>query len=155
MALFALAFGIGVVAGLRTLTAPTLVSWAARLGLLHVDGTWLSFLGYRWTPWIFSLLAVGELVNDKLPATPSRKTPPQFIGRVITGSFSGAAITIASGSMVGGLLAGAVGAVAGTLGGAELRSRLVKATGGRDFPIALLEDALAVVGGAILLKMSL
>jgi uncharacterized membrane protein len=155
MAFLAVAFCIGVVAGLRTFTAPMLVSCAARLGLLHLDGTWSAFLGYRWTPWIFSLLAVGEFVTDKLPTTPSRKTPPQFVGRIITGSFSGAAIGAASGSVIGGLLAGAVGAVAGTLGGAELRSRLVKATGGRDFPIALLEDAIAVVGGAILLKMSL
>lgn len=47
--------------------------------------------------------------------------------------------------MVGvSLVAGALGAVAGTLGGYEFRIRLVKATGGRDLPIALLEDAVAV-----------
>ena len=155
MTLLALAFCIGILAGLRTLSAPTLVSWAARLGLLHLDGSWAAFLGYRWTPWIFSLLALGELVNDKLPTTPSRKIPPQFIARVVSGSFAGAAIASAGGGLIGGLLAGALGAVVGTLAGAECRRRLVQAIGGRDFPIALLEDAIAYAGGAILLKIFL
>jgi uncharacterized membrane protein len=43
-----------------------------------------------------------------------------------------------------------IGAVVGTLGGYEFRVRLVKATGGNDLPIALLEDAIAI-GGAFFL----
>lgn len=35
----------------------------------------------------------------------------------------------------------------GTLGGYEARRRLVAATGGRDLPIALVEEAVAVFGG--------
>jgi uncharacterized membrane protein len=89
-------------------------------------------------------------VNDKLPKTPSRKTPPQFIARIVTGALSGAALGASQQSLVGGLIAGAVGAVAGTLGGAEVRSRLVKAIGGKDLPIALLEDAVAIVGGILI-----
>ena len=50
--------------------------------------------------------------------------------------------------MIGGLMAGALGAVAGTLGGYEVRTRAVEATGGKDFPIALIEDAIAVCGAA-------
>src|SRR5450755_2426445 len=86
------AFLIGVIAGLRSLTAPAAVSWAARLGWLHLDGTPLAFLGYAATPYIFTVLALFELVNDKLPKTPSRTVPPQFIARVVMGGFSGAAI---------------------------------------------------------------
>jgi uncharacterized membrane protein len=89
-------------------------------------------------------------VNDKLPKTPRRKTPPQFIARIVTGALSGAALGASQQSLVGGLIAGAVGAVAGTLGGAEVRSRLVKAIGGKDLPIALLEDAVAIVGGILI-----
>lgn len=89
-------------------------------------------------------------MNDKLPKTPSRKTPPQFIARIVTGALSGAALGASQQSLVGGLIAGAVGAVAGTLGGAEVRSRLVKAIGGKDLPIALLEDAVAIVGGILI-----
>ena len=62
-----IAFGVGFVTGLRTLTAFTIASWAARLGRLSLQGSWLAFLGYAATPWIMSLAALGELVNDKLP----------------------------------------------------------------------------------------
>jgi len=58
----------------------------------------------------------------------------------------GAALGAPGGALVGGLLAGALGGVAGTLAGYEFRSRLVKATGGKDLPIALLEDAIAICG---------
>jgi uncharacterized membrane protein len=139
-----------VVAGLRALTPLAAVSWAARLGWLHLDNTWLAFLGYAATPYIFSVLAIGELINDKLPKTPSRKAPPGFIARIVTGTLCGAALGVARQSLVGAAAMGAIGAVAGTLGGYEFRSRLVKATGGRDLPIALLEDVIAV-GGAFLI----
>jgi uncharacterized membrane protein len=150
MSIFVLAFLIGVVAGLRALTPLAAVSWAARLGWLHLENTWLAFLGFAATPYIVSLLAIGELINDKLPKTPSRKAPPGFIARIVTGALSGAAIGMASQSPIGGLVAGAAGAVAGTLGGYEFRSRLVRATGGKDLPIALLEDVIAI-GGAFLI----
>ncbi len=142
------AFLIGVTAGLRALTPLAAVSWAARLGWLHLENTWLAFLGFAATPYIVSLLAVGEIISDKLPKTPSRKAPPGFIARIVTGALSGAAL--ASQAMIGGIAAGVIGAVAGTFGGYEFRSRLVKATGGKDLPIALLEDAIAI-GGSFLI----
>jgi len=150
MSTLILAFLIGVVAGLRSMTAPAAVSWAARLGWLHLENTWLAFLGFTATPYVLTALAIGELINDKLPKTPSRKTPVPFIGRIVTGALCGAALGAASQSIIGGLLAGAVGAVAGTLGGYEFRARVVRAIGGNDLPIALLEDAIAI-GGALLI----
>jgi uncharacterized membrane protein len=142
------AFLIGAVAGLRSMTAPAAVSWAARLGWLHLENTWLAFLGASLTAYVLSALALGELIADKLPTTPSRKAPGPFTARVLIGALCGAAIGAQGGSLIGGLLAGAIGAVAGTLGGYEARHRLVRATGGKDFPIALIEDAIAV-GGAL------
>jgi len=142
---FVLAFLIGAIAGLRALTPLAAVSWAARWGWLHLDNTWLAFLGYAATPYIVSALAVGELINDKLPKTPSRKAPPGFIARIVTGGLCGYTF-----GAFGGLVAGVIGAVVGTLGGYEFRSRLVRAIGGKDLPIALLEDAIAV-GGAFLI----
>lgn len=144
MSLYVLAFLIGVVAGLRAMTAPAAVSWAARLGWMNLAGSPLAFLGFAWTPYIVSLLALGELVNDKLPKTPSRKAPAPFIARILSGALCGAAIGADGGALAAGLVAGALGAVAGTLGGYELRSRLVRAIGGKDLPIALLEDACAI-----------
>jgi uncharacterized membrane protein len=147
-----LAFAIGIIAGLRAMTAPAAISWAARLGRLPLGNSWLAFLGYAWTPWILTLAAVGELINDKLPNTPSRKVPPQFIARVLSGALCGAAIGVSESNLIVGLIAGALGAVVGTLGGAELRSRLVKAIGGKDLPIALLEDAVAIIGAYLIVR---
>jgi uncharacterized membrane protein len=144
MSTYILAFLIGVVAGLRSITAPAAVSWAARLGWLHLENTALAFLGFAVTPYILSALAIGELINDKLPKTPSRKTPAPFAARVVMGALCGAALGAPGQTLIGGLLAGAFGGVAGTLGGYEFRSRLVKATGGKDLPVALLEDAIAI-----------
>ena len=142
---FALAFALGVVAGLRALTAPTVVSWAVRLGWLDLRHTWLAFLGYAVTPYVLTAFAIFELVMDKLPKTPSRKTPPAFVSRLIIGAFSGTTLCIAAQqSPTAGALFGGLGAAAGTLGGYEMRTRLVKALGVPDFVIALLEDALAV-----------
>lgn len=152
MSILVLAFLMGVVAGLRAMTAPAVVSWAARLGWLHLENTWLSFLGAAVTPYIMSLLALGELINDKLPKTPSRKAPVSFAARVVTGALSGAALGASGQSLIGGMVAGALGAVAGTLGGYEARTRLVKATGGEDLPIALLEDLVAICGGFLIVS---
>jgi uncharacterized membrane protein len=140
------AFLIGVVAGLRALTAPAVVSWAAGLGWIHLGGTPLHFLSFSATRYVLSVLALIEIINDKLPKTPSRKAPASFAIRIITGAFSGAALGAARGSLWLGLIAGAVGAVAGTLGGYEVRTRLTRAIGGNDLPIALLEDVIAVLG---------
>jgi uncharacterized membrane protein len=145
---YVLAFLIGVVAGLRALTPVAVASWAAQLGRLPLANTWLAFLGYTATPYICSVLAVGELINDKLPKTPSRKIPPSFATRVVTGALSGAALTTGLGSPIAGAVAGALGAVAGTLGGAEFRARLAGAFG-NDLPAALLEDAIAIIGAVV------
>jgi uncharacterized membrane protein len=146
--LYVLAFAIGVVAGLRSLTAPAVVSWGARVGWLHLENTGLAFLGAPVTSYILSALAIGELIADKLPKTPSRKAPVGFAARVVTGALCGAALGAPSQAVIGGLLAGVIGAIAGTLGGYAARIRLVRAIGGNDFPIALIEDAIAI-GGAV------
>jgi uncharacterized membrane protein len=138
-----LPFLISVVTGLRSFTAPAVVSWAARLGWLHLENTPLAFLGFAATPYIVSLFAIGELIADKLPQIPSRKSPGPFAFRVIAGAMCGVAVSAPEGLVTGGLI-GALGAVAGTLGGYEFRRRLVKAIGGKDLPIALLEDAIAI-----------
>jgi len=150
---FAIAFAVGVIAGLRTFTAPMVVSWAASLKWLHLEGTWAALLGYTATPYVMTAVALAELVGDKLPKTPSRKTPGPFVGRVVFGALSGAAICAgAQQSVVVGGLLGALGGVAGTLGGYEFRTRLVKALNVPDIVIALLEDAIAIGGGFFLVS---
>ena len=140
----------GVTAGSRVFVALAATSWAARLGHLNLDGSWLAFMGYVWTSWIFTLLALVEMVTDQLPSTPSRKVPVQFGSRVVSGALSGATIGVSSGLWIAGLIAGVVGAVIGTLGGAEIRSRMAKAFG-RDTPGAFIEDTGAIILGLIVI----
>lgn len=137
------AFLLGITSGLRALTGLAVLSWAARLGYLPLQHTWLAFLGYAFTPYILILMAIGELLNDKLPKTPSRLIPLQFITRLVTGALCGVALGLSTNHLLIGPLAGDVGSVAGTLGGA--RARGFGATlFGRDLPAALLEDAAAI-----------
>jgi uncharacterized membrane protein len=150
MPIFVNAFLTGTASGLRALIGLAVVSWAVHFGLLPLDHTWLAFLGYAFTPYILTLMAIGELVNDKLPKTPSRLIPPQFIARIVMGVLCGLAIGLSGSGMIIGLVAGIIGAVAGTFGGAKGRSLLARRFG-RDLPAALLEDAVALGIAAIAL----
>jgi uncharacterized membrane protein len=149
MTIYLLALLIGVIAGLRAMTAPAVVSWGAWLGWLPVTGIWASFMGHWIAVAILTVLAIGELITDQLPSTPSRKVPMQFGGRIVMGAFSGAVIGATAGITVGGLIAGAVGAIIGTLGGAEMRARMAAAFG-RDPPAAFIEDAVAIIGALLI-----
>ena len=140
---FVLALVIGVVAGLRTMTAPAAMSWAARLGHLALGGTWLGWLAHPVTAGVFTVLAAVEFVTDQLPSTPSRTVPMQFGARLLSGALCGGAIGLSAGALVTGLAGGLLGAVAGTLGGRAARGALASAFGS-DRPAAILEDAVAV-----------
>jgi Predicted membrane protein len=140
------AFLLGVVGGFRAMTPLALVSWCANAGLLDLQGKPLAFMSSKYAAYIFTVLAIAELINDKLPKTPSRKTPPAFVTRIVSGCLVGATIGSAAGMLVLGLICGAVGAVAGTFGGAAMRAKLASAFG-RDLPAALLEDVLGIVIG--------
>src|SRR5688572_13034368 len=120
---------IGVIAGLRAMTAPAAVSLAAGAGRLDLTSTNLAFLGYAYTPWIFTALALVELVTDQLPTTPSRTVPIQFGTRILMGGLTGGAIGASGGALMFGVIAGIVGAVIGTLGGRAARAHLASRFG--------------------------
>ena len=138
---------IGLVAGSRTMMAPVTIALAVAVGHLHPRGAAFAFLGSWITVAIFVALAVGELVADALPATPSRKVPLQFGARLASGGFSGACIGLSAGAGAAGAVAGVAGAAIGTLAFSALRARVAGALG-RDLPAALLEDAAAVSAAA-------
>jgi uncharacterized membrane protein len=140
--IYALAILIGVAAGLRAVTPIAAIAWGAYLGWIDLSATPLAFLGNIIAVIIITLLAIAELVSDQLPNTPSRKVPVQFGTRIVLGALAGALLMPAS--WIIGAVLGAVGAVLGTLGGAEIRARLAKAFG-RDLPAALVEDVAAIV----------
>jgi len=112
-----LAFFIGFFGGLRSLTAPAATAWAVYLGWLKIERP-LSLIGSLPAVGILTLLAVVELVADKLPRTPSRTAPPGLIARIVMGGFLGY----------------------------RARTALVKALNTRDIYIALVEDLVAIAG---------
>jgi uncharacterized membrane protein len=147
------AFLIGVVGGLRALTAPAVTAWAAHLQWLNLASSPLKFMASIITVTIFTLLACVELVTDQLPSTPSRTKPAGLVPRILLGGLCGATVASAGGqSLALGAVLGAVGGIVGAFAGYEVRTRLVKALGVPDFVIAVLEDAVAIGGGLFLLS---
>ena len=126
-------------------------SWAASLGLLTLDGSWLAFLGYRFTPWILTLLAVGELVTDQLPSTPSRKVPIQFAARIIMGGLQARRSAPRAALSWRGSWPEPWGRFWARWE-ARPPARLAGVFG-RDRPAALLEDALAILGAALIVGL--
>ena len=139
------AFLIGFFAGLRALTAPAATAWAVYLGWLKLDRP-LALIGSLPGVAILTLLALVELVADKLPRTPSRTAPPGLIARIVMGGLTGAAIAAATQGVFIGALFGAAGGIAGCFIGYWARTGLVRALGVRDFYVAVAEDIVAIAG---------
>ncbi len=152
MAIYLLALGIGLVAGMRALAAPAAVRLAAHLGWLDLSNTWAAFLGHRAVAYVLVLMAIGELITDQLPNTPARTVPVQFSARVITGTFCGAVLGTAASAPLMAALMGAAGALLGTRLGYSFRQHLAAANNGSDRPGALLEDVVAVLGALLIVR---
>ena len=140
-----LAVGIGVVAGLRSMSAPAIVAWAAHLGWISLSGSHLAFMGSAWAVGIFTLGALVEFVADQLPTTPARTTAVPLAARIVMGLLTGACLGTAGGSSLWlGALTGAIGAIAGAFGGYRVRVGLVRTLQAPDFAIAIPEDLIAI-----------
>ena len=136
---------IGVFAGLRSLTPPAVVAWAAHAGWLHLPGS-LAWVGSTPAVVIFGLLALLELVGDKLPSTPARTALPPLIARCVTGAFAGACVAAAGGGSAAiGAALGLAGGLVGTFAGYQARLRLSQAIGA-PFVAAVIEDAVTILG---------
>jgi len=135
------ALGLGFAAGLRSLTPPAVVAWAAHFGWLNLNNSPLAFLGSTVAVIIFSLLAVVELITDLLPQTGKRTAPVPLTARILMGGLCGACVCAANNqSLIVGSILGAVAAIVGAFAGYEIRRRLVSALNIKDIFIALLED---------------
>ena len=151
--MLALVFAIGMIAGLRTFTAPAVVCWAAHLGWLNLQSSHLAWMGSTVAVAIFSILALAEIVNDKLPATSSRLALPSLVIRSLSGALAGTALAVATGqSVVLGIVLGALGALAGSFVGYHIRHAIVSGLKIPDFPVALLEDAIAIGCGLLIVS---
>ena|ERR1700683_2290543 len=147
-----LTFLLGCVDGLRSLTPPALVCWAAYLGWLHFAGTRLAFIDHRPTLIIFTLLAVVELIADKLPNTPARTAPLGLSARILLGGACGLALATSAGiSLSFSVLLGSMGALVGTFAGYHSRRLAVSKGHMPDFVVAVAEDMIGIAGGLLTL----
>lgn len=130
-------FGIGFVAGLRSMTAAAALSWAASLGRTRT----------RWIPAgpgprrFATVAALAEMAGDKMPFAPDRRIPPSFAARLVIGAVGGTALAGREATPLSGALAGMAGAVAGTLLGRAARGANTRS--GAGWARGLTEDAVA------------
>ena len=137
---------LGWVAGMRSMTAPALAS-DALTGAHTFPARQLAHPLVRRG---LAVAALGELVADKLPMTPSRTSPPALIGRLGSGVVVGAAIAAARGdSRVVAALVGGAMAVASSFLMESLRAETGRHTETPDPVVAVGEDALAVALGSL------
>lgn len=136
---------LGLCTGCRTMTPIALICWYAHFGYLPVSGTWAFWAASPIAVWVFTLLAIGEYIGDKLPKTPSRISAFPFIARLCFGGLVGRIVATAlNGSLMEGVLLGVVGAALGAFAGYHLRHSLVKRTGWPDWRVAVIEDGLTL-----------
>ena len=142
------ALGLGAISGLRSLSGPAFVSRAASRGDLDLDSTVFAFLGSPRISKALVLMELGELVGDKLPATPSRTSPLPLLGRAASGALVGAAVFVSEGrrSSIGAAL-GSTAAIAAGFAGERLRALTVEKTGLPDPVVAFAEDATVLLVG--------
>ena len=140
---FVLALGIGIVAGLRSLTAPAVVAWGAHLSWLNLHGSPFALMGSMPAVAILSVLAIGELIADKLPMMSKRTAPAPLMARVVTGGLCGACLCAATGkSLLAGTLLGGIGGIIGAFLGYGIRKRLDLHV--KDLVVAACEDLVAI-----------
>ncbi|MEZ0607366.1 DUF4126 family protein [Fibrella sp. WM1] len=142
-------FLIGVVAGMRALSAPALLSrHLSQSAGNPLANSRLHFLTTPNASKTLAVLAGTELLGDKAPNGPDRTTPPQLIVRLASGAVCGAAISATQGSSSRlGAVLGAAGALVGTFAFFHVRRYLTHDRGLPDTAVALLEDALTLGAG--------
>jgi len=144
-----LAVGIGVVAGLRPMTALAAVAWAVKWGRIRIGPSPFGRIISASVSKRIAEFALAELIADKLPFTPSRLKATPLISRIVSGAICGATLhDTTKRPLAEGAVLGALGALAGAITGYHVRQKL-----NRDMPdlaVALLEDALAVGGSAVI-----
>ncbi len=157
VAIMALLFAVpllGALTGLRTMMPMAVLCWFAYLGYLPVEGTWAFWSAKLVTVVVFTVLAAGELIGDKLPMTPDRISAFPLIARVCFGGLVGAlAATGLHASAVEGIILGSLSALGGAFVGYFIRRLLVEEKNNPDMVVAVCEDALTIVLSVIAMRI--
>ena len=141
---------LGMVTGMRSMTPMAVLCWFAYLGHLPVDGTWAFWTAKLTTAVVFTVLAAGELIVDKLPRTPNRIALGPLMARLLFAVLIGAIVAAGlDGPGIEGVILAVLGMLVGAYGGFLVRRDVVQRLACKDWYIAVVEDAIAV-GCAVL-----
>ena len=136
---------LGGLTGLRSMMPMAVLCLFAWRGHMEIHRSWAFWTANGITAGVFAVLALGELIGDKLPATPSRTAPFPLFARVIFGGLVGAiSATALHGSIIEGTVLGAIAAIAGSFLGFHVRQMLVHEQGMKDLHVAIAEDVLTI-----------
>jgi uncharacterized membrane protein len=134
---------MGVVTGMRSMTALAVLCWCAWLGLLPETG-WAAWSATLVAAIVFGLCAAGEYAGDLSPRAPSRTTMFPLTVRLIVGAVVGVLSAHALNEPIaGGVVFGVSGVLVGAYGGVRVRVWVAKKLG-RDWPVGISESALAL-----------
>src|ERR1035437_3260779 len=89
---------LGVTTGLRAMTPMAVLCWFAYLGYLPLEGTWAAWMASATAVVVFTVLALAEIVADKLPRAPHRISLGPVTARLVLGGLIG---SIAATAMIG------------------------------------------------------
>ena len=135
----------GIAAGLRSMTGPALLSQhLSERPMWELDSPAERMLAHPAAQILLGLGALGELVGDKLPGTPSRLEPRSLAFRAICGAIGGGVLMQRARKppLLGAAL-GALGAVGGASAGYHMRQAITR-QGVPDAAVALVEDLLTI-----------
>lgn len=140
---YATSFGIGFVAGMRSMSACAALCWAASQGRTRRAPIPSGLAACA----VSTTAALGEIAGDKMPFAPDRRIPASFALRIAIGAVGGYALAGRRDSPEYGAVAGIAGAVAGTLLGRSARGADSKTLPGNAKGLA--EDVAAVTLAAL------
>jgi uncharacterized membrane protein len=134
---------LGTLAGMRSMAAPAVLGQLSRNGSLAGVNNALAVVSKPRFAKVATVLALGELIADKLPITPNRTAAGPLLGRAISGGLSGAVICSARKRPIwAGALIGAAAAVGAAYAAYEVRKRIGEKLHVPDVAIAIAEDIL-------------
>lgn len=144
----------GVIAGMRTMSAPAFVSdRLARENSVELAASSFGFMGDPRVARALKIAAIGEFAADKLPFMPDRISPGPLAARVVSGALCGASLCKADGKRVDvGAIAGGLSAIGAAYAFYYIRRELAKTTPIPDTVLALGEDAIVVAAGLSVLS---
>jgi uncharacterized membrane protein len=143
------ALTIGTLAGMRSASAPAIACYIlSRNRPEELTHSSLRFMESDSLATVLKVLAIGELIVDKLPFTPPRIKSFSVSARVFSGGLSAAAISKAKGnSVIAGAILGSAAAFVATFLFYFLRKKAGEKLNVYDPLLGAFEDALVIGAG--------